>query len=161
VGHRSLAVRVAVSTVPVDLGRDHHRQARDRDPLTPAGIPCVWRWKSRRAVGGLVARAVTELLMLGIEVAESTVGEWRTLDCTVRGAPPPTFSPPTSICRVLRPEFAVILIEPQKARSVSEPIGRAGQFRHGLVHVLTENEFSRALAIERNFRRHRSLYAWS
>ena len=30
---RSLAVSVAVSTVPVALGRDHHRPAGERDPL--------------------------------------------------------------------------------------------------------------------------------
>jgi hypothetical protein len=32
---------------------------------------------------------------------------------------------------------------------------------HCLVYVLAENEFSRALTIEWNFGRHRSLYAWS
>ena len=39
--HGSLAVRLAVSTVPVDLGRDHHRQARDCNPLAPTRFSCV------------------------------------------------------------------------------------------------------------------------
>ena len=36
---RSLAVSVAVSTVPVALGRDHHRPAGDGAPLAPARFP--------------------------------------------------------------------------------------------------------------------------
>ena len=33
--HRSLAVGMAVSTVPIAPGRDHHRPAGDRDPVAP------------------------------------------------------------------------------------------------------------------------------
>src|SRR5258707_6315581 len=37
--HRSFAVGMAVSTVPVAPGRDHHRPAGDRDPLAPTRFP--------------------------------------------------------------------------------------------------------------------------
>ena len=40
--HRSPAVGVAVSTVPVAPGRDHHRPARNRDPLAPTRFPCLF-----------------------------------------------------------------------------------------------------------------------
>jgi hypothetical protein len=39
VEHRSLAAGMAVSTVPVAYGRDHHRSARHRDPLAPTRFP--------------------------------------------------------------------------------------------------------------------------
>jgi hypothetical protein len=39
VEHRSLAVGVAVSTVPVAPGRDPHSSAGDRDPLAPTQLP--------------------------------------------------------------------------------------------------------------------------
>ena len=39
VEHRSLADGVALSTVPVASGRDHHRTAGDRDPLAPTRVP--------------------------------------------------------------------------------------------------------------------------
>jgi hypothetical protein len=39
VEHRSLAVRLAVSTVSVGPECDHHRPAGDRDPLAPTRFP--------------------------------------------------------------------------------------------------------------------------
>lgn len=56
-----LAVRLAVSTLPIDPGRDHHRQARDSDPLAPARIPCVLSGNraAAAAVQGSTARFVT------------------------------------------------------------------------------------------------------
>jgi hypothetical protein len=39
VQHRSLAVGMAVSTVPVAPGRDHYHPAGDRDPLAPTRFP--------------------------------------------------------------------------------------------------------------------------
>src|SRR5271156_4324022 len=39
VEHRSLVVGMAVSTVSIAPGRDHHRPAGDRDPLAPTRFP--------------------------------------------------------------------------------------------------------------------------
>jgi hypothetical protein len=41
VEHRSLAVGMVVSTVPVTPRRDHHRPAGDRDPLASTWVPCL------------------------------------------------------------------------------------------------------------------------
>jgi hypothetical protein len=87
---------MAVSTLPVAPGRDNHRPARNRDRLG-RGFRAYWRWKSRQ-IGGrpkidsdiraLIRRMSREnplwsaprihgeLLMLGIEVAESTVSRY-------------------------------------------------------------------------------------
>jgi hypothetical protein len=88
---------MAVSIVPVAPGRDHHRLAETVIRWHRRGFRAYWRWKSRH-VGGrpridsemraLVRRMSGEnpfwgaprihgeLLMLGINVAESTVGRY-------------------------------------------------------------------------------------
>jgi len=97
VEHRSLAIGMVVSTVPVAPGCDHHRSAGDRDPLAPTRFPrllalevpprrgrprmdCEIRALIRRIsrenpLWG-APRIHGELLMLGIELAESTVGRY-------------------------------------------------------------------------------------
>jgi transposase InsO family protein len=94
---RSQFIGMAVSTLPVAPGRDHHRPAGDLAPLAPTWFPRLLALEvppGRRspadrlrdasadpadeprepAVGA--PRIHGELLMLGIEVAESTVGRY-------------------------------------------------------------------------------------
>jgi transposase InsO family protein len=88
---------MAVSIVPIAPGRDHHRPAETVLRWHRRGFRAYWRWKSRH-VGGcprtdsgiraLIRRVSREnplsgaprihgeLLMLGIDVAESTVGRY-------------------------------------------------------------------------------------
>jgi len=86
---------VAVPTLPVDSECDNDHQARNGDPLAPARIPSVLalevpppRWSSEdqrrdqrpdtadepREPAWGAPRIRAELLMLGIDIAESTVG---------------------------------------------------------------------------------------
>jgi hypothetical protein len=83
--------------LPGDSQCDHRGQARNRDPLASAWIPAYWCWKSRRCgsrpridseVRDLTRRMSKEnslwgaprihgeLLMLGIEVVQSTVARY-------------------------------------------------------------------------------------
>jgi transposase InsO family protein len=90
-------IGLAVAALSVDTERNPDRQARDRDPLAPGGFRAYWRWKSRPGAGrppiagelrDLIRqmsmanplwgapRIHGELLMLGIEIAQSTVAKY-------------------------------------------------------------------------------------